>query len=406
MCNHPDLFEPRPIVSPFLCDDLLYHVSSMVANAKSDFTRVHDCTFNFWLYELDELAKSDMSYLCAKEPKQVFIDDVSIDVPKQLLCNKYQEFVHNYRERALTHINRRYANCFGLSSSRCQVSDKTFSFSWRTVQACQMPPSLTQAVLLSREVGVASNRLAASMPLCWKDLIRTAHERSVDMMDIISRFVFVLPKCFSAGPRMVTSKVSSGLLYPVIQRKLNDLNSPVRRNISSALQVFYPSYIRQRILFPDRKLVQFDSGKLQILCKLLRRLKKGGHKCLIFTQMSKMLDILETFLNLHGHTYVRLDGSTGIEKRQKLMDRFNNDPKIFCFILSTRSGGLGINLTGADSVIFYDSDWNPVGVHLNIQIIFSLNTNILFDLFRRLWMHKLRTEPIELAKLEKCTSTD
>jgi hypothetical protein len=75
--------------------------------------------------------------------------------------------------------------------------------------------------------------------------------------------------------------------------------------------------------------------------------------------MSKMLDILEIFLNLHDHTFVRLDGSTSIERRQKLMDRFNSDPKLFVFILSTRSGGLGINLTGADTVIFYDTDWNP-----------------------------------------------
>ena len=70
--------------------------------------------------------------------------------------------------------------------------------------------------------------------------------------------------------------------------------------------------------------------------------------------MSKMLDILEVFLNLHGHSYVRLDGATAIDKRQKLMDRFNGDSKLFCFILSTRSGGLGINLVGADTVIFYD----------------------------------------------------
>ena len=100
--------------------------------------------------------------------------------------------------------------------------------------------------------------------------------------------------------------------------------------------------------------VQFDSGKLQQLSLLLSRLKKEGHKCLIFTQMSKMLDILEIFLNLYSYTYVRLDGSTAIEQRQRLMDRFNNDNKLFVFILSTRSGGLGINLTGADTVIFYD----------------------------------------------------
>lgn len=91
---------------------------------------------------------------------------------------------------------------------------------------------------------------------------------------------------------------------------------------------------------------QFDAGKLQTLAELLRELKRGGHRALIFTQMSKMLDILEAFLNLNGHTYLRLDGSTGVDRRQRLMDRFNSDPKIFCFILSTRSGGLGINLTG------------------------------------------------------------
>jgi len=72
-----------------------------------------------------------------------------------------------------------------------------------------------------------------------------------------------------------------------------------------------------------------------------------------------MLNILESFLNLHGHTYVRLDGSTKVDERQILMERFNHDPKLFAFILSTRSGGLGINLTGADTVIFYDTDWNP-----------------------------------------------
>ena len=109
---------------------------------------------------------------------------------------------------------------------------------------------------------------------------------------------------------------------------------------------------------------------------------------LIFTQMTRMLDVLEQFLNYHGHIYLRLDGSTRVEQRQvsthncrfkrsggfslifihqapfflqpqSLMERFNADRRIFCFILSTRSGGVGVNLTGADTVVFYDSDWNP-----------------------------------------------
>merc|ERR1719206_28611 len=72
-----------------------------------------------------------------------------------------------------------------------------------------------------------------------------------------------------------------------------------------------------------------------------------------------MLNVLEAFLNLYDYRYLRLDGSTKTEDRGKLMHHFNSDESIFCFILSTRSGGLGMNLTGADTVIFYDNDWNP-----------------------------------------------
>ncbi|XP_068855573.1 helicase SRCAP-like, partial [Aphelocoma coerulescens] len=114
-----------------------------------------------------------------------------------------------------------------------------------------------------------------------------------------------------------------------------------------------------RTHFPDPRLVQYDCGKLQALDALLRRLRAGGHRVLIFTQMTRMLDVLERFLTFHGHIYLRLDGSTRVEQRQALMERFNADKRIFCFILSTRSGGVGVNLAGADTVVFYDSDWNP-----------------------------------------------
>ena len=92
---------------------------------------------------------------------------------------------------------------------------------------------------------------------------------------------------------------------------------------------------------------------------MLPRLRREGHRCLLFTQMSRMLDIFEIFLNMHHFTYLRMDGATSLPQRQKMMEKFNNDASVFIFILSTRSGGLGINLIGADTVIFYDSDWNP-----------------------------------------------
>merc|ERR1719341_384393 len=131
--------------------------------------------------------------------------------------------------------------------------------------------------------------------------------------------------------------------------------------ISADQRRFPGDFLQSRfaVQAPDTRLIQYDCGKLQILANLLRTLQAGGHRVLIFTQMTKMLDVLESFLNYHGYVYMRLDGSTRVEMRQCLMERFNNDSKYFAFILSTRSGGVGINLTGADTVIFYDSDWNP-----------------------------------------------
>lgn len=102
------------------------------------------------------------------------------------------------------------------------------------------------------------------------------------------------------------------------------------------------------------------SGKLILLDKLLRRLKETGHRVLIFSQMVRMLDVLAEYLQLRRFPFQRLDGSIKGEIRRQALDHFNKeDSEDFCFLLSTRAGGLGINLATADTVIIYDSDWNP-----------------------------------------------
>lgn len=102
------------------------------------------------------------------------------------------------------------------------------------------------------------------------------------------------------------------------------------------------------------------SGKLALLDKLLVRLKADGHRVLIFSQMVRMLDILSSYLTQKGYVHQRLDGSMPATKRHHSMEHFNapNSPD-FAFLLSTRAGGLGINLATADTVIIFDSDWNP-----------------------------------------------
>lgn len=103
-----------------------------------------------------------------------------------------------------------------------------------------------------------------------------------------------------------------------------------------------------------------SSGKLMLLDGLLKKLQKNGHRVLIFSQMVKMLDILQDYMKYRGYQFQRLDGTIPSAQRTQAMEHFNKpDSPDFCFLLSTRAGGLGINLMTADTVILFDSDWNP-----------------------------------------------
>lgn len=109
----------------------------------------------------------------------------------------------------------------------------------------------------------------------------------------------------------------------------------------------------------DEHLV-YNAGKMIVLDKLLHRLKEKGSRVLIFSQMSRLLDILEDYCFFREYEYCRIDGSTAHEERIEAIDEFNKpDSEKFVFLLTTRAGGLGINLVTADTVVLYDSDWNP-----------------------------------------------
>ncbi|OTA67076.1 hypothetical protein K449DRAFT_324846 [Hypoxylon sp. EC38] len=113
------------------------------------------------------------------------------------------------------------------------------------------------------------------------------------------------------------------------------------------------------ITVPSMRRFVTDSGKLAKLDQLLFKLKEEGHRVLLYFQMTRMIDLMEEYLTYRNYKYCRLDGSTKLEDRRDTVHDFQTRPDIFVFLLSTRAGGLGINLTSADTVIFYDSDWNP-----------------------------------------------
>ncbi|XP_061261663.1 DNA excision repair protein ERCC-6 isoform X2 [Bos javanicus] len=101
------------------------------------------------------------------------------------------------------------------------------------------------------------------------------------------------------------------------------------------------------------------SGKMIVVESLLKIWHKQGQRVLLFSQSRQMLDILEVFLRAQKYSYLKMDGTTAIASRQPLITRYNEDTSIFVFLLTTRVGGLGVNLTGANRVIIYDPDWNP-----------------------------------------------
>uniref|UniRef100_A0A8C4HYN3 DNA helicase n=1 Tax=Dicentrarchus labrax TaxID=13489 RepID=A0A8C4HYN3_DICLA len=147
-----------------------------------------------------------------------------------------------------------------------------------------------------------------------------------------------------------------------------------------------------------------DSGKFHHLTELLASIKNKGDRVVLFSQFTMMLDIVEVLLKHLKHRYVRLDGSTPIAERIVLIDEFNTDPDIFVFLLSTRAGGLGINLTSANVVILHDIDCNPyndkqaedrchrVGQTKTVQVIKLISKDSIEDCILQLGQKKLKLE--------------
>ncbi|CAN1173383.1 Chromatin-remodeling ATPase INO80 [Linum perenne] len=136
-----------------------------------------------------------------------------------------------------------------------------------------------------------------------------------------------------------------------------DSEVPVSQPALQVVHEIFGSYPPMQSFDPAKLLT--DSGKLQTLDILLKRLRAENHRVLLFAQMTKMLNILEDYMNYRKYRYLRLDGSSTIMDRRDMVRDFQDRNDIFVFLLSTRAGGVGINLTAADTVIFYENDWNP-----------------------------------------------
>lgn len=370
VCNHPDLFEERPITTSFAMDDSVQatgrHIETFVRKRLSipdDYETLQ--SLNLVVTGNEELSATISQSYDMLNAAKFFLGEIAkhrsvvakagvrgINSTKyrDLLKHAWSECSNLTKYRNLHKLVQsaaaieRWESMHRINSFRC--ARRSIYGSW-FIQHCQnATSSLYQQFFPNHH----DNRTYMHRSDYLRAAVLSYEDRIEKNLDIIERYGFVTPGVVT---RHIAADQHS--LVPV------DLPPTLQVQLHKVLKhdIFHPIRSRLSIAFPDKRLLQYDCGKLQKLDVLLRQLAAGGHRALIFTQMTRVLDVLEAFLNIHGHRYLRLDGATKIEQRQALTEQFNNDKRILAFILSTRSGGLGINLTGADTVIFYDSDWNP-----------------------------------------------
>ncbi|XP_018863932.1 E1A-binding protein p400 isoform X13 [Parus major] len=188
-----------------------------------------------------------------------------------------------------------------------------------------------------------------------REMILGLVQQQESLKDLVNRALFVLPTAVAAPPCFYVANPP-----PSYSHRLKLLKHSLRQKAAPHLHQLQQLTTPHLLQFPDLRLVQYDSGKLEALAVLLQKLKSEGRRVLILSQMILMLDILELFLNFHFLTFVRIDEYANQEQRQELMKIFNRDKRIFCAILSSHSRSTGVNLVEADTVVFYDNDLNPV----------------------------------------------
>lgn len=150
---------------------------------------------------------------------------------------------------------------------------------------------------------------------------------------------------------------------------------------------------------PGTKLIEV-SGKMMVLDKLLDKLFKEDHKILIFSQFTSMLDILEDYCTFRDYPHCRIDGTMKLDEREKHIKRFRTDPNHRIFLISTKAGGLGINLVEADVVIVYDMDWNPQNDLQAIDRAYRIGQTRPVQVFKFICEYSIEERMSEVQKIK------
>jgi helicase SWR1 len=334
VCNHPDLFEVRPIVTSFAMEKSAitdfeieeFLIRRRMAESYDEFGHLSLPTMK----QLGMVFTHDLSTSYHALQSTHYLDETDLLPVAEMLAEVPpvdMKSLHGFRKRRAycLHLEliakqnqRKYIN--GIRCRRTPSMGLEFLKTVRSIHK----PLLPLSAIDFRTV----NHLEQST-IVPKTIVDFA-SRSAQLDPIVAQFAFVTPA--------VVAKDLTRLALPGAEEVIMQ-HSSSHPTFDAPL---HHAAVRLQIAFPDSMLLEYDCGKLQELARLLRERRAGGHRVLIFTQMTRILDILEIFLNIHGWLYLRLDGATKIEDRQYVTERFNADTRVFAFIASSRSGGVGV----------------------------------------------------------------
>ncbi|XP_072402689.1 chromatin-remodeling ATPase INO80 isoform X2 [Diabrotica undecimpunctata] len=416
VCNHPELFERRDAKSPIRISSLQYTVPYLIydfnvrdilmekirkhflfkpgdiANAIQD--GLHPTIFNFCFY----------LGLSAEDVYRIFQGDILHRWKHYYECQKYNEILYyrklwdiSFRKRPILQLRNFFRlNQYQIRSSDV-FSDLVFTelnqgnrvFYTHTDHVFHSTPETVEHKnirLKTKELnagndavlrGVNEHRVIQNILTDFPYIKRSTQVFQCTKTEIPAFLFYCMPRVSAAplGLYCYSRRAAWDLQRHLDEFSFNSLNyywskatnnkfnhksaETLHPQPSNAVDILRPVNGWSNIVIPDKESLVTDSGKLSVLDGLLKRLKEEGHRVLIYSQMTKMIDLLEEYMWHRHHKYMRLDGSSKISERRDMVADFQARTDIFVFLLSTRAGGLGINLTAADTVIFYDSDWNP-----------------------------------------------
>lgn len=360
VCNHPYLFEANEIKSSFSFGTY----GTNVHNIRNNTNDIFNTTTNEIEYSI---------------PRLIYEDLLQPNFEKNNLSLK--EFnIYNSNSAGMSSLD-----LFNSRSDYLDGSENIASLHSSDLisRAINLKNKISQEVVTARRMNIYSPEDVIDIQFSTKNLAIPSKQSLMNLANNIAVESFSDAHYLAKWKPAFIEPCVAPMISTYISGKNNRLNEPVaikalktipikqqielslKKNETPLIQSemetepINNNFVTPNVQIPTiDKFIQ-DSTKLKNLDALLPKLKKDDHKCLIYFQMTKMMDMIEDYLVYKGYKYVRLDGSTSLERRRDLVSDFQTNDDIFIFLLSTRAGGLGINLVAADTVIFYDSDWNP-----------------------------------------------